>query len=193
MPLLIDGHNLIGQLPDLELSDPRDEEKLITRLQRYAETSSKRLTVVFDPNPLDTSPQMGHGKSQHGKVQVIYAPAEKKADDIIRNMVSDVKDRQGLVVVTSDAAVADFTRRCGVRVISSQDFIRVNLITSKNKAVPAQKPVGSLKEVVNWADVFREPEPKPTDTIKPVEPKLKKGQKRSEQLKRQVKNTRPLK
>ena len=39
MPLLIDGHNLIGHLPDLSLSDPRDEVKLVARLQAYAARS----------------------------------------------------------------------------------------------------------------------------------------------------------
>jgi hypothetical protein len=36
MPFLIDGHNLIGALPDLDLDDPDDEARLVERLQRLA-------------------------------------------------------------------------------------------------------------------------------------------------------------
>src|SRR5689334_18162465 len=98
MPLLIDGHNLIGQMHDLSLSDPNDEDKLIARLQALVDRVKKRMTVVFDPNPLDNTPRIGHGKSQHGALSVIYAPPGRKADDIIRTLVGDTKDRQGLTV-----------------------------------------------------------------------------------------------
>jgi uncharacterized protein len=193
MPLLIDGHNLIGQMPDLHLSDPDDEEKLIVRLSAFAERVQKRMTVVFDPNPHDNTPRIGHGKSQHGRLHVIFAPAGKKADDLIRVLASEARDKQGLVVVTSDAAVADFTRRCGIRVQSSQDFIKWMQAQASPKTRDTIKPVGSAKEVVNWADVFKEPEPTTEDKKrKPLAPKPKKGQKRSEQLKDQVKKIHPL-
>ncbi len=51
MPLLIDGHNLIGHSPDLSLSDPNDEAKLIARLRRYVARTDRQVTVVFDTNP----------------------------------------------------------------------------------------------------------------------------------------------
>ena len=191
MPLLIDGHNLIGQMHDLSLSDPNDEDKLIARLQALAIRAKKRMTVVFDPNPQDTSPRIGHGKSQHGALSVIYAPPGRKADDIIRNLVGDTKDRQGLTVITSDAAVADFTRRCGIRVQSSHDFISWMNAQSSARSNTEHKPVGSAKEVVNWADVFTEPEPAPAPK-KPAMPPEKKGKKRSEQLREQTRRTRPL-
>lgn len=192
MPFLIDGHNLIGHLPDMSLSDPNDEEKLMTRLRALAERTKKRMTVVFDPDPHANSPQFGHGKSQYGLLTVIFAPNGTKADDVIRSIAGDVKDKQGLIVVTSDAAVADFTRRCGIRAQSSQEFVR--WMISSNRTIDTQevKPVGSSKEITNWAEVFKEPDPDPTPAKgKPV-PKPKKGQKRSEQLKQQVKKIRPL-
>ena len=174
MPLLIDGHNLIGQMRDLSLSDPNDKDQLIGRLQALADRAKKRMTVVFDPNPLDNTPRIGHGKSQHGALSVIYAPPGRKADDMIRTLVGDTRDRQGLTVITSDAAVADFTHRCGVRVQSSQDFIRWMQAQSSGRPNAEIKPVGSAKEVVNSADVFTEPEPKAT-AKKPAPPPVKKG------------------
>ena len=49
MPLLIDGHNLIGQIPGLSLTDEHDEADLVMLLRRY--TTAKRgrqVVVVFD-------------------------------------------------------------------------------------------------------------------------------------------------
>lgn len=192
MPLLIDGHNLIGQMPDLSLSDPNDEEKLTVRLRGLAERTHKRITVIFDPAPYDNTPPIGRGQSDHGRLSVVYAHPGQKADDVIRQIVGDVRDKQGLVVVTSDAAVADFTRRCGVRVQSSRDFIVWMNGQSSTGSVTPIKPLGSQKEVVAWADVFKEPPPTVIEKKKPTKPIKKKGQKRSEQLKQQVKKIRPL-
>jgi len=72
----------------LSLSDPDDESKLVSRLMALAERTHKRLTVVFDPNPLDKTPSIGHGRSQHGNVTVLFAPSGSKADDVIRHMVA---------------------------------------------------------------------------------------------------------
>jgi uncharacterized protein len=192
MPLLIDGHNLIGQMHDMSLSDPDDEEKLIVRIRGLAEQTRKRITLVFDPNPHDATPHVGQGKSQYGSLTVIYAPYGQKADDIIRHHVGDVKDKQGLVVVTSDRAVADFTRRCGVRVQSSADFITwMNALRTGKLNVDA-KPVGSAREVINWGEVFKEPPPSPSTGKTVARKPARKGATRSEQLKAQVKKTRPL-
>jgi predicted RNA-binding protein with PIN domain len=198
MPLLIDGHNLIGQMPDLSLSDPNDEDKLTIRLRALADRVHKRITVVFDPDPHDTTPSLGHNRTQHGSLTVIYAPNGKKADDVIRHIVGDARDKQGLLVVTSDAAVANFTRQCGIRVQSCVDFIKWMKGQESGRPDPYAKPVGSAREAVNWADVFKEPDPPPNATApsKAATPLKKKGdkrgEKRSEQLKQQVKRTRPL-
>lgn len=193
MPFLIDGHNLIGQMKDLFLSDPNDEEKLIERLRIAAERSQKRMSVVFDPNPHDNTPPIGRSSTQHGRVTVIFAHPGRKADDVIRRIASEAKDKQGLIVVTSDAAVADFTRRCGIRVQSSRDFIKWLEGYLTGKVDPNLKPVGSPREVLNWSDVFKEPEPA-QKAKKPVpETPQKERLTRSEQLKQQVKRIRPLK
>lgn len=191
MPLLIDGHNLIGQMPDLALSDPDDERKLIAKLRGLAERAHKRMTVVFDPNPHDNTPSIGHNRTQHGLITAIYAPAGGKADDVIRHIVAQTKDKQGLIVVTSDAAVANFTRQCGIRIQTSGDFIKWMNAQNSSRHDHDAKPIGSAREAVNWADVFKEPDPAP-NAPKPPPPPKKKGEKRSDQLKQQVKRIRPL-
>jgi hypothetical protein len=48
MPFIIDGHNLIAALPDLDLSDPEDERKLVEILQGFCSRTNRRATVYFD-------------------------------------------------------------------------------------------------------------------------------------------------
>jgi uncharacterized protein len=49
MPLLIDGHNLISQIPGLSLSDPDDEGDLVMLLRRYTTARrGRKVVVVFD-------------------------------------------------------------------------------------------------------------------------------------------------
>ncbi|MGQ9904586.1 MAG: NYN domain-containing protein [Anaerolineae bacterium] len=193
MPFLIDGHNLIGQMPDLSLSDPNDEDKLIARLKQFADRANKRITVVFDPSPTDTTPRIGHGRARIGNLTVLYALPGNKADDVIRNMVGEIKDKQGWIVVTSDAAVANFTRMTGIRVESSTDFIK-RLRAALSERPSAEKPQPSSREIDKWADVFKEPAP--SADYKPVTPLIKpkpaKKKKKSEVLAEQLRNVRPL-
>lgn len=193
MPFLIDGHNLIGHMPDLSLSDPNDEDKLIARLKLFAERANKRVTVVFDPNPSDTTPRIGQGRARLGNLTVLYALPDSKADDVIRSMVSEFKDKQGWIVVTSDAAVAGFTRATGIRVESCPAFLKRMRAAVTNRPT-TEKPQAGAREIDNWADVFKEPEPSADDRpVTPiVKPKPAKKKKKSEMLAEQLRNVRPL-
>ncbi len=185
MPLLIDGHNLIGQLPDLSLSDPRDEVKLVARLQAYAARSEKRITVVFDPGPQAVSPALQR-RSRHGYVEVIYADPGQRADDVIRSIVGTTRDRQGLLVVTSDGALANFTRQCGVRVISASQFAKA-LIDDGPRRPSNEKPTSSQDDVAAWLAIFKEPEALPPPPSQPPpDPRELKRKRRMAQLNKQV-------
>lgn len=188
MPILIDGHNLIGQMRDLALSDPDDEQKLVERLKRYATRANKRITVIFDPGR-HTLPNLWTSTSQNQGVRIVFARSGEKADDLIRARVSEERDKQGLQLVTSDAAVANFARACGIRhVTSSGDFIRAMELALRPASGP-EKPL-PYKEYENWSDVFREPPPPPSALPPPPPPKPKLS--KSEKLKQQLTRTRPL-
>lgn len=193
MPLLLDGHNVIGHSPDLSLSDPDDEMKLIARLKSLVARTGKQVTVVFDPNPTDSLPHFGHSKERQGKLEIIYVAPGHKADDVIRDIVSETKDRKGLIVVTSDGAVASFTRQSGVRVQSSSEFIKEMQRVLHRSTSTDEKPVAGKAEVDEWADVFKEPEPapKPQSSAPKLSPQELKRLRRTEQLKKQA-GRRPL-
>jgi predicted RNA-binding protein with PIN domain len=48
MPVIIDGHNLIGRMSGISLADPQDEEKLIRMLAQDLHLAQRKAIVVFD-------------------------------------------------------------------------------------------------------------------------------------------------
>lgn len=115
----IDGHNLIGALPDARLSDPDDESQLLARLQQFAWRGRHRLVVFFD---------RGRGGRAElpptPSIEVRFAPRGLSADDLIRAAIDGASQGvlQGVVVVTSDRALQNAARAAGARVQSSRSF-----------------------------------------------------------------------
>ena len=97
MRWLIDGHNLIGRMPDLRLDDPNDEEKLLQHLRRYRAKTGHSITVIFDPGH---SYQPGQTKKEGG-ITIQFAPPGKTADQLIMRRIRKVKNPQAVIVVTS--------------------------------------------------------------------------------------------
>ena len=189
MPLLIDGHNLIGKLPDIHLDDPNDEDKLIARLKAYVARTGKRVTVVFDPPKQSEWFAWSDDRFEQRNLTIIFATMGRKADDVIREHIAREKDKAGLIVVTSDAAVANFARQCGVslaNVRKSEEFAR-EMREATSAPAPAEKPVISKAEVDAWLRVFKEPEPEPKPPPEPkLDPKEAKRLKRMAQLQKQA-------
>lgn len=188
MPLLIDGHNLIGKLPDLHLSDPRDEDKLISRLKQYVARTGRQVVVVFDPpKGGDPSSWFRDERYDYRNLSVIFASGGRTADDVIRERVAAAQDKQGLIVVTSDAAVRGFAAQCGVRnQRTSEEFAR-ELRDALSAPAPAEKPTVRNAEVDDWLKVFKEPEGAPPPAPPPkLSPREAKRLRRMEQLRRQA-------
>jgi len=149
MPILIDGHNLIGRLPTLSLHDPDDEEKLIQVLQVYRTRNRKAMTVVFDPGEGYALPT----SRRQGGVEVVYAPHGSSADAVIVQRVQRSRRPRDWVVVTSDRLLAERVTRLGARVQSAEAFAAE--LDSLHSAAPAWKdrPL-SPAEVEKWLALF---------------------------------------
>ena len=117
MAYLIDGHNLIGQLPDLSLTDPDDEAKLVQKLLSFSARTGKRCVVVFDSG-------LPGGKSRlsTGKVEVIFASARSSADDVMRERIRQTSDPGQWIVVSNDRAVITAARTRRMTVLTSAEF-----------------------------------------------------------------------
>jgi len=154
MPLLVDGHNLIGQIPSLKLSDADDEGKLVMLLRRYSTAKrSRQVVVVFDhgvyghPLKLD-----GYGITCH------FARSPQDADAQLIKRLRALKRPRDWTLVTSDRQVARVAEERGVKVMSSQDFARQLLAApARANAPPMEKPDVQLSEaeIAEWMEIFQ--------------------------------------
>ncbi|NNJ09755.1 hypothetical protein EKD04_005395 [Chloroflexales bacterium ZM16-3] len=139
MPILIDGHNLIGQMRSISLSDPDDEAQLVMILRRYAtKKRGRKVVVIFDGGVY------GHPDNLNGYgVEARFAKSPSDADSELIRRIRAVRRRDEWHVVSSDHAVAGAARAHGVPVISSQEFAR------RLEALDTPKPSVSMREKRN--------------------------------------------
>jgi len=152
--VLIDGHNLIGQMPSVSLDDPDDEEVLVRLLRTYRARSGKAVTVIFDPGSGSALTE----RYQSGGVQVVFAASGSTADDVIVRRVQKSRNRQAILVVTSDRALADRVRRLGARVQDARDF-GAGLKQPAGERLPEDPPAWKERplppeEVKAWLAMF---------------------------------------
>lgn len=157
MPVLIDGHNLIGRLPALSLQDPHDEEKLVRLLKSYRARTGKRVTVVFDPGQAFHLAQT----RRLGGIEVVFAPHGSTADAVIAKRVRSSRNPRGWLVVTSDQRLAETVRGHGARVQSAEEF-------GSGLGTPVEAPAAwretppSPEEVEAWLALFEHEEQQDT-------------------------------
>jgi len=152
MPLLIDGHNLIGKIPGLSLADPDDEAELVRRLQRYCRHHRRRAVVVFDAGVLG-----GHsGALSTPEVEVVFAPPGRRADDVIRERLRKIRDPAGWLVVSSDREIQRIARQAGARVVSAEEFV-AEMQAPPSAPHEKRAPRMSEDEIQEWLDLFQKP------------------------------------
>ncbi len=150
MPFLIDGHNLIGRTPGLSLADPDDEAELVRRIHQYCRRHRRRATVVFDSGVVGGR----SGALSTPEVEVVFAPAGRRADDVIRERLRKARDPAGWLVVSSDREIQRMARQAGARVISSEEFV-ADMQASPYTAPEKQTLRMSEDEIQEWLDLFR--------------------------------------
>lgn len=148
MPFLIDGHNLIGQMPGLDLDDPDDEQKLIELLRAYLVRVNKAGTVVFDRGLPG-----GAGKWSNNVLEVRFAQHPRRADDLIKDRLRKERNPRGLVVVSADREVMDAAQHAGAEVRRPNEFVRQMLARPKT-ARPKEAGL-TPAEVEAWEKEFQ--------------------------------------
>jgi predicted RNA-binding protein with PIN domain len=141
MPYLIDGHNLIGSIPDIHIDDPEDELQLIHLLSNFLKNVRKSGTVYFD--------RRGPGAPRElksGRLKVIFTTSPNTADLAIKNKLHRLKgEARNYTVVSSDHEVMQAARNAGAHVLESHMF----------------------KEHLDWSDVAQEENEKAEGTLSP--------------------------
>lgn len=157
MAYLIDGHNLIGQLPDLSLTDPNDEALLVQKLLSFVARTKAHCVVVFDAGlPGGTS------KMSTRHVKVVFAPSRSSADRVLMERIRQEKQPQDWTVVSNDNEVLAEGRRRRMQTMTAAQFAG-----SLRRPAPATPPGRdeavhvqvSAAEVEEWLRIFGESPP----------------------------------
>jgi predicted RNA-binding protein with PIN domain len=160
MTYLIDGHNLIGQLPDLSLTDPNDEAKLVQKLIGFAARHKKRVLVIFD-----SGLPGGRSRLSTNPVEVVFASGRSSADDVMIGRIKRARDPGQWSVVSNDHAVINAARARRMTVLTSAEFAPLLRPTPTGKSAPraADRDAGeaadvyvSPDEVEAWLKIFKD-------------------------------------
>jgi predicted RNA-binding protein with PIN domain len=156
MTYLIDGHNLIGVLPDIELEDPDDEIQLVSRLKQYCSRVRKKAIVVFDGGlPGGHDPDLSNSA-----VKVIFASASHtNADRLLRKRIRSARDPGQFVLVSSDHEVQNAAYERRMQVLTSREFADQMAATMARtgKEDGMDDHIVSPEDVDKWLDIFNQP------------------------------------
>ncbi len=154
MMILIDGHNLIGKLPGIRLSDEEDELSLIQLLQVYCRVKQRDVNVFFD----GAAPGFAR-RQRHGRVIAVFVERGTPADDaIIQRLLRAGKKARNMAVVTSDHRIQTQARSVQAKVIPSEMFVD-ELLEARRNAFdqnPSSQTALSSAEVDEWLHLFQE-------------------------------------
>lgn len=154
MPYLIDGHNLIARLPDIDLADPNDEAKLVTKLKGLVAKKRGRMqcTVIFD-----CGLPGGYSAMSTKSVQVIFAAVQHSdADRLLKLHIRRTRDPSNWTVVSSDQAVLDCARAHKMKWLTSAEFVD-KIVDDRPEEDARGEEVDiqvSEAEVDEWLDLF---------------------------------------
>jgi len=148
MPHIIDGHNLIGKIPEISLQDLDDEIYLINLLEDYFRITRKKALVFFD-NAAISNKKLKH-KTAFLEVSFIRKP--RTADQAIIAKLKMLKgNARNYTVVSSDRWIVDRATRSGAKVMLSENFWK---LIQKQRLQSENTPDFLENEVDFWLKKF---------------------------------------
>jgi uncharacterized protein len=119
--IVIDGYNLIRQSRQFSALDQQDlqagREALLDSLAAYKRIKRYAITVVFDGAAApSTMARRGYFKG----IELRYSQPGELADAVIKRMAA--RDKEKLLVVTSDNDIMHFVQSVGAAVIGAPEF-----------------------------------------------------------------------
>ena len=149
MSYLVDGNNVMAQRVGWHRDKGKARRALMDELAQFARARGVRVEVVFDGAP---EKHFADGASYRG-LRVLYAARGSNADERIKHMVEESRERRTLLVVTSDRALADYVRGCGARVIRSGEFRKQLEEAARAAEEPAREPSADI-DLDDWMRYF---------------------------------------
>lgn len=155
MPYLIDGNNLIGYLPTLEIKAPESRYELISRLLIFQKVKNTRVIVVFDGAP---DPNISEEDFEGMSFYVFYPDMGQNADEIIKKIISKETDLRRFFVVSSDREIQFYAKSKGAQSLNCQEFNKQlkRALKKYKKTMEWEKNVElpSPLEVKFWSKLF---------------------------------------
>jgi uncharacterized protein len=163
MRILVDGHNLIPNLPGLSLGEIDVEQALIALLQVYARHSRHKIEVFFDGAPPGKA-----GARVYAPVTARFVSARTIADHAIRSHLQALgAQAKETLVVSSDRQVQSEARSLGAKTQTSDQFARDMLSARVEPAKPDRRgakpgqnkpkiePPLPPDQVQDWLNLFK--------------------------------------
>jgi len=155
MPYLIDGNNLIGYLPALELKSDESRYELISRLLIFQEIKNTRVMVVFDGPP---DPNLTQEDFKEIPFYVFFPDFGQNADEVIKKIITKETDLRRFFVVSSDREIKFFAKSKGAKTIDCTEFNKQlkKALKKYKKNMELEKDVElpSPLEVKFWSKLF---------------------------------------
>lgn len=153
MHYLIDGHNLIGKMPEIGLDHPAKELRLIERLMQFCSRRQRdSCAIIFDRGlPGGRKPRLGNSQ-----VKVSFAHSATNADRLIMARIRKESDPGAMTVVSDDWEVRDAALQRRMRVISATDFARLLSAPAPSTTADEKDPNPTLspQEKAYWLAEF---------------------------------------
>lgn len=155
MPYLIDGNNLIGHIPSLELSDPTSKHHLVAQLWIFQKAKNTKIILVFDGPP---DPDLYGERLQSKAFSVIWPDWEESADTVIKRHIKKQTDLRHFFVVSSDREIKSFARANKAQVLDCGEFHKLLKAALKEykkaKSMSKEEVTLSPLEVDHWLEIF---------------------------------------
>lgn len=155
MPYLIDGSNLIGHIPSLELSDPKSKHRLVAQLWIFQAAKKAKIILVFDGPP---DPDLYGEKFRRKEFSIIWPDREESGDTVIKQCIQKQTDMRHFYVVSSDREIKAFARVNRAQVLDCGEFHKRLKTVLKDykeaKAMNKEDITLSSLEVDHWLAIF---------------------------------------
>ncbi|MCB0833870.1 MAG: NYN domain-containing protein [Bacteroidetes bacterium] len=152
---IIDAYNVIHRIPRfrsrLGTALEQARASLLKTLQGFARSQRASCTVVFDG--ADVASQL---PDRAGGLNIAFAKPPRKADDVIKKLVDDLKNRSQITVVSSDLEVYRYAKASGCKVMTSEEFdAKVRARVSSGESDQKEEPNLSAGEKEEWLNLFK--------------------------------------
>lgn len=153
MAYIIDGHNLIPNIPGMSLQALDDENQLILLLQDFCRHERKEVHIYFDNAPAGSKTTQ-----RFGLVTAHFVRTGSTADKAIKKRLASIgKAAVNWTVISSDREVQSAARSMHAKVISAQDFARLLTRYKQGSDANQSEPrdiVPNDEEIDDWLHLF---------------------------------------